>query len=324
MARPGALAHLRRQRRKRDSEIGGSLPVAPVMGGRTRHGRQTAALLRRARARRRRAARRDARERRCCPSSGAGADRALEHGADTRHSGTGCRPIVLSMSASVGFGIAVSSVAAARIWPDWQSPHFGVRCSIQACGSAWRLSGWGPSIAVTSRPSTMATAVRQERMAVPSTRTVQAPHGAIPQPCFVSVRSSASRRAHSRGRSGSVSRGCRRPFSARVIGVCDPGRGFRKACLLRDPRRGQTNRARIATLQRRRQDTSAVRLGQPPRGGAGSRSSKRPSIRLSSACTSVRFTISIEPPSWSSRIRCRNRKSSAARTSIRTSPSHIP
>ena len=123
MARPGALAHLRRQRRKRDSEIGGSLRVAPVMGGRTRHGRQTAALLRRARARRRRAARRDARERRCCPSSGAGADRALEHGADTRHSGTGCRPIVLSMSASVGFGIAVSSVAAARIWPDWQSPH---------------------------------------------------------------------------------------------------------------------------------------------------------------------------------------------------------
>ena len=53
-------------------------------------------------------------------------------------------------------------------------------------------------------PSTALTGTEHERMATPSTCTVQAPHCATPQPYLVPVRPTFSRIAHSSGVSGST------------------------------------------------------------------------------------------------------------------------
>src|SRR6516164_5373751 len=58
---------------------------------------------------------------------------------------------------------------------------------------------------VITAPSTELTGTEQDRVATPSTWTVQAPHWAIPQPYRVPVRPSVSRNTHSRGVSGSTS-----------------------------------------------------------------------------------------------------------------------
>ena len=54
-------------------------------------------------------------------------------------------------------------------------------------------------------PVTELTGTEQERVATPSTCTVQAPHWAMPQPYLVPVRPIVSRRAQSRGVRGSTS-----------------------------------------------------------------------------------------------------------------------
>jgi hypothetical protein len=51
-------------------------------------------------------------------------------------------------------------------------------------------------------PATVDTGVTQERTAWPSTRTVQAPQAATPQPNLVPVMLSTSRNTHSRGMAG--------------------------------------------------------------------------------------------------------------------------
>src|SRR5579863_3746089 len=55
---------------------------------------------------------------------------------------------------------------------------------------------------VTLLPATCDTGVEHDRIALPSTCTVQAPHSPAPQPNFVPVNSSVSRRTQRRGVSG--------------------------------------------------------------------------------------------------------------------------
>ena len=62
-------------------------------------------------------------------------------------------------------------------------------------------------------PATEEMRVMQERVASPSTCTVQAPHSDSPQPNFVPVRPSVSRSTQSRGVSGVTSTECDWPFT---------------------------------------------------------------------------------------------------------------
>src|SRR5688572_3810695 len=65
----------------------------------------------------------------------------------------------------------------------------------------------------TCRVPTVDTLVRQARVAVPFTRTVQAPHWPTPQPNLVPFILRTSRSTHSRGMSGGTSTVCVRPFT---------------------------------------------------------------------------------------------------------------
>src|SRR4051794_24165378 len=111
-----------------------------------------------------------------------------------------------SMSVSVGCGLSVSSADADMIWPDWQYPHCATSCSSQAF---WIFAPTAvapiASIVVILDSPTLSIVVMQERTAEPSRCTVQAPHSAIPQPNFVPVIPSTSRRTHSSGVSPSTS-----------------------------------------------------------------------------------------------------------------------
>src|SRR5438270_11261361 len=62
-----------------------------------------------------------------------------------------------------------------------------------------------PSMAVICLPATALTGIEQERIATPSTWTVQAPHCAMPQPYLVPVMPMVSRNTHSRGVESSTS-----------------------------------------------------------------------------------------------------------------------
>src|SRR3990172_6599581 len=75
---------------------------------------------------------------------------------------------------------------------------------------------------VIARPSTVSTGVTQERAAVPSMCTVQAPHWEIPQPYFVPVRPRLSLRTQRRGVEGSTSTSCRLPLTVIAIIAVPP------------------------------------------------------------------------------------------------------
>src|ERR1700682_2031191 len=64
--------------------------------------------------------------------------------------------------------------------------------------------------------------VRLERTAFPFTCTVHAPHSAIPQPNFVPVMPSVSRKTHSSGISGLTSTACGLPFKVNLIDAMQP------------------------------------------------------------------------------------------------------
>ena len=94
-----------------------------------------------------------------------------------------------------------------------------------------------PSIVVTDFPATELTGVTHDRMGVPSTCTVQAPHSAMPHPYFVPINLAFSRMAQSRGTSGRVSSVTLRPFSISEVGmllphevtlvpICQPDKAF--------------------------------------------------------------------------------------------------
>ena len=71
----------------------------------------------------------------------------------------------------------------------------------------------------TSLFSTSLSGVWQERTALPSTITVQAPHRPLPQPYFVPVSSRSVRSTHSSVRSPSVSSVVGLPFRRNRIDV---------------------------------------------------------------------------------------------------------
>src|SRR6202011_815170 len=114
--------------------------------------------------------------------------------------------IASSMSESVGCGLLASSAEADMIWPDWQYPHCTTSRSSQAF---WILAPAAvapiASIVVIADVPILSTGVMQERVATPSTCTVQAPHSAMPQPNLVPVMPSTSRNTHSSGVSPSTS-----------------------------------------------------------------------------------------------------------------------
>src|SRR5262244_3965473 len=113
--------------------------------------------------------------------------------------------IASSSSESVGCGLLASSAEADMIWPDWQYPHCTTSRSSQ---DFWILAPAAvapmASMVVTSDLPMLSIGVTQERVALPSMCTVQAPHSAMPQPNLVPVRPTCSRMAHSRGVLGST------------------------------------------------------------------------------------------------------------------------
>src|SRR5207245_4252786 len=82
-----------------------------------------------------------------------------------------------------------------RCYRDWSS---------DVCSSDLAPPAARPSMVVTCLPTAALTGVTQERTALPSMCTVQAPHRAIPQPYLVPVRPTCSRIAHNRGVLGST------------------------------------------------------------------------------------------------------------------------
>ena len=66
---------------------------------------------------------------------------------------------------------------------------------------------------VTDLPAAAATGVTQERIALPSRCTVQAPHWAIPQPNLVPFSPISSRITHSSGVSSGLFAVTARPFN---------------------------------------------------------------------------------------------------------------
>src|SRR5580700_4320339 len=126
--------------------------------------------------------------------------------------------IASSMSDSVGCGLLASSAEADMIWPDWQYPHCTTSRSSQAF---WILAPAAvapiASIVVISESPMLSTVVMQERVATPSTCTVQAPQSAMPQPNLVPVIPSTSRNTQRSGVSPSTSTVRAMPLSLIVV-----------------------------------------------------------------------------------------------------------
>src|SRR5437016_4552555 len=89
---------------------------------------------------------------------------------------------------------------------------------------------------VTLAPATAPTEVMQDRVARPSTWTVQAPQRPIPQPNLVPVRPTSSRIAHRSGVSSGLCSETVRPLISRVIMIerLRTSFLFRGSCLLAD------------------------------------------------------------------------------------------
>src|ERR1700730_9238422 len=81
----------------------------------------------------------------------------------------------------------------------------------------------------TDLPLTAVIGRTQERVATPSTCTVQAPHNAIPQPHFVPIIPSTSRITHSNGVSSSTSTILAAPLIVTVV-VIYRSSDFKRKC----------------------------------------------------------------------------------------------
>src|SRR5215813_11002379 len=79
---------------------------------------------------------------------------------------------------------------------------------------------------VTVDSPTLATGITQERNGIPFRCTVQAPHKALPQPNFVPVIPSTSRKTQSKGMSPSTSTSCSTPLTFILKGIDQPSRGL--------------------------------------------------------------------------------------------------
>src|SRR5690242_13929036 len=127
--------------------------------------------------------------------------------------------IAASISASVGLGFCFSSAAACIICPLWQYPHCGTLACRQACCTGCCAVALRPSMVTMSLPAALCIGVWQLRTAAPFTCTVHAPHSPAPQPYFVPVICSSSRRYQSSGISGSPSNWRLAPFTFSLI-IC--------------------------------------------------------------------------------------------------------
>src|SRR6476661_5677602 len=106
--------------------------------------------------------------------------------------------IWVTICSRVGFLFVARSAAACMICPDWQYPHCGTCSATQAfCRGCWPL-GERPSMVVTFLPATLDTEIWQERIALPSMWTVQAPHRPEPHPNLVPVNLRCSRTTQSK------------------------------------------------------------------------------------------------------------------------------
>src|ERR1035438_1746318 len=117
-----------------------------------------------------------------------------------------------SMSWSVECGLDFNMAAACMIWPLWQYPHCGTLRASKSFGSGGSPAALSPSMVVMRLPAASRIGVRQLRAASPFRWTVHAPHKPIPQPNFVPVSASSSRRYQSNGMSGSPSKRAGLPF----------------------------------------------------------------------------------------------------------------
>src|SRR5215210_8423226 len=140
----------------------------------------------------------------------------------------------------------------------------------------------------TSAPAARRTGVTHERTTWPLRWTVHAPHRASPQPYFVPVRPSTSRRAHSNGISGSTSSCCGVPFTRIVILTAAPPRpDIRPQSPPTPPRSLRVAPAYRALVLGRAPETSPTRRA-PCRGRCARRSPPATSRRSVSDLSAVR------------------------------------
>ena len=78
-------------------------------------------------------------------------------------------------SARVGIPLPDSRLTADMIWPDWQYPHCGTLCLIQAARTASAAAPDTPSMVATSSPAAAETGIKHDRVGRPSrcTRATQ-------------------------------------------------------------------------------------------------------------------------------------------------------
>ncbi len=130
-------------------------------------------------------------------------------------------------------------------------------CGMAECGACTVLlegkaiRSCSTSIVVTERLAALATDVLHERTALPSSRTVQAPHSAIPHEYFVPFSFRSSRSTQSSGVSGGASTLRRSPLTVSVI------TGMQR---LLDVSGGPGGRS----VDRRRRDPRVAGTGYPP------------------------------------------------------------
>src|SRR5438105_9826311 len=131
------------------------------------------------------------------------------------------RPARISLS--LGLGLQASSSQAERIIPGVQNPHCNpcwsqnagcTGCSLPSCAR--------PSMVVTERPSAWTANREQDFTALPSRRTVQAPHWLVSQPTCVPVRPRTSRRKWTSSTRGSTERISLVPLTCTVMEFTEP------------------------------------------------------------------------------------------------------
>src|SRR5260370_21946872 len=110
----------------------------------------------------------------------------------------------LSISASLGLGVFLSSAHADISCPLWQYPHWTTSTSVHARRRESICAPLTPSMVMISRPCAASIGMTHERTASPSKCTVHAPHSALPHPNLVPTSCNSPRSTHSRGVSGSA------------------------------------------------------------------------------------------------------------------------
>src|SRR5206468_6656297 len=122
------------------------------------------------------------------------------------------------MSASVGAPFRSRRSIAVIIRPGVQKPHCSACSALNARWIGWSSPSFAsPSTVVISAPSAWTASTVHDLTALPSIRTVHAPHWLVSQPTCVPVSLSFSRSSSTRSRDGSMSMTCSVPLTVTVI-----------------------------------------------------------------------------------------------------------